>query len=166
MQMPSYWPGIPANRVPAYDSYAMKGRTYRYFDGKVQYPFGFGLSYTSFAYEWQQMPAAPRALKDSISFSLKVKNTGPMDGDEVVQVYIEYPQQDRMPLKELKAFKRVHVATGQEAVVQFKIPVSELQKWDMPTHNWKLYPGTYTIYAGGNALDKKITASVKLKSSR
>jgi beta-glucosidase len=132
----------------------------------VQYPFGFGLSYTSFAYEWQQMPAAPRTLNDSISFSLKVKNTGSMDGDEVVQIYVEYPPQERMPLKELKAFKRVHVAAGQEKIISFKVPVKELQKWDLGTHNWKLYPGSYTIYAGGNAQDKKITASVKMKPSR
>ena len=92
--------------VPAYDNYAMKGRTYRYFNGKVQYPFGYGLSYTSFAYEWQKMPANIRTAKDSLTFSIKVKNTGSRDGDEVVQVYVEYPQVERMPLKELKAFKR------------------------------------------------------------
>ncbi len=139
--MPFCWPGIPVNRavmhwpisclekchqpaacrytfyqsfadVPAYDNYAMKGRAYRYFNGKVQYPFGYGLSYTSFAYDWQKMPANIRTAKDSVSFSIKVKNTGSMDGDEVVQVYVEYPPVDRMPLKELKAFKRVHVKSG------------------------------------------------------
>jgi beta-glucosidase len=147
--------------VPAYDSYAMKGRTYRYFNGKVQYPFGYGLSYTSFAYEWQKMPAGIKTAKDSISFSIKVKNTGQMDGDEVVQVYVEYPTVDRMPLKELKAFKRVHVKAGGETEVQISIPAADLQKWDLATRSWKLYPGTYTIFAGGNSGDKKIVATVK-----
>lgn len=148
--------------VPAYDNYAMKGRTYRYFNGKVQYPFGYGLSYTSFEYEWQKMPANMRTAKDSLNFSIKVKNTGSRDGDEVVQVYVEYPQVERMPLKELKAFKRVHVKAGGEAVVQLSIPAAELQKWDLATRSWKLYPGNYTIFAGGNSGDRKITATIKI----
>jgi beta-glucosidase len=147
--------------VPAYDNYAMKGRTYRYFNGKVQYPFGYGLSYTSFSYEWQKVPGNIRTAKDSISFSIKVKNTGSMDGDEVVQVYVEYPPIDRMPLKELKAFKRVHVTAGGETEVQISIPAADLQKWDMATRSWKLYPGAYTIFAGGNSNDKKIVATLK-----
>ncbi|WP_207514498.1 glycoside hydrolase family 3 N-terminal domain-containing protein [Longitalea luteola] len=147
--------------VPAYDNYAMKGRTYRYFNGKVQYPFGYGLSYTSFAYEWQKMPANIRTVKDSVTFSIKVKNTGSRDGDEVVQVYVEYPPVDRMPLKELKAYKRVHVKAGGEEMVQLSIPAAELQKWDLASRSWKLYPGNYTIFAGSNSADKKIVASVK-----
>lgn len=147
--------------VPAYDNYAMKGRTYRYFNGKVQYPFGYGLSYTSFAYEWQKMPANIRTVKDSITFSIKVKNTGTRDGDEVVQVYVEYPHVDRMPLKELKAYKRVHVKAGGEETVQLSIPAAELQKWDLAARSWKLYPGSYTIFAGGNSADRKIVATIK-----
>lgn len=147
--------------VPAYDNYAMRGRTYRYFTGKVQYPFGYGLSYTSFSYEWQKMPGSIRTIKDSISFSIKVKNTGSMDGDEVVQVYVEYPSIDRMPVKELKAFKRVHVTAGGETVVQISIPAADLQKWDLATRSWKLYPGSYTLFAGGNSADKKIVATIK-----
>ncbi|OQP46164.1 glycosyl hydrolase [Niastella yeongjuensis] len=147
--------------VPAYDNYAMKGRTYRYFSGKVQYPFGYGLSYTSFAYEWQKMPANIRTANDSVSFSIKVKNTGSMDGDEVVQVYVEYPAVDRMPLKELKAFKRVHVKAGGEETVQLTIPAADLQKWDLATNSWKLYPGSYNLFAGGNSTDKKIVAAIK-----
>lgn len=84
-----------------------------------------------------------------------------MDGDEVVQVYVEYPQVDRMPLKELKAFKRVFVPAGGEAVVQINIPAADLQKWDIATRSWKLYPGSYTVFAGGNSTDKKIVASIK-----
>jgi len=66
-----------------------------------------------------------------------------------------------MPLKELKAFKRVPVKAGGEAEVQISIPAADLQKWDLATHSWKLYPGNYTIFAGGNSADRKITATVK-----
>jgi beta-glucosidase len=147
--------------VPAYDNYAMRGRTYRYFTGKVQYPFGYGLSYTSFDYEWNDWPVSFHSAKDTIKCSIKVKNMGRMDADEVVQVYVEYPPIDRMPVKELKAFKRVHVKARDVEEVQLAIPVADLQKWDLATRNWKLYPGTYTIFAGGNSTDKKIVATVK-----
>jgi beta-glucosidase len=91
---------------------------------------------------------------------------GKVDADEVVQVYVQYPQVDRMPLKELKAFKRVHVKAMEVEEVQLAIPVADLQKWDLATRSWKLYPGTYTIFAGGNSADKKIVATVATVSKK
>jgi len=143
--------------VPDYQNYNMKGRTYRYYSGPVQYPFGFGLSYTSFAYNLQDGLKGPYRSTDTLSTSVKVKNTGAMDGDEVVQAYIEYPAIDRMPVKELKSFKRVSVTQGNEQTVTLKIPVSELQKWDMATHKWKLYAGNYKLILGSNSQDSKIS---------
>ncbi len=147
--------------LPAYDNYAMQGRTYRYFNGQVQYPFGYGLSYTSFRYNWAQQPVFNNA-KDSLRFTVKIKNTGAMNGDEVIQIYIQYPSGERMPLKELKAFKRIHLAKGTERAVTFNIPVAELQKWDLQASQWKLYPGTYTILAGSSSQDIQLTAPVKI----
>lgn len=145
--------------LPAYDSYAMKGRTYRYFTGKVQYPFGFGLSFTNFSYEWASRPVI---IKNSISFSISIKNVGNYNADEVAQVYIHYPGADGMPLKELKAFKRVSIKSKESATVSFTVPVSELQKWDDATHAWKLFRGDYTIAVGSNADDEKLSAPVAL----
>lgn len=149
--------------LPAYSSYAMKGRTYRYFDGQVQYPFGYGLSYTTFDNSWNQAPAAVLTAKDKLNFSVKIKNTGNYDADEVVQVYIQYPSVERMPLKELKAFKRVSLKKGKEGIVNFSIPASELMKWDLATHQWKLYQGNYTVCIGKNSsemiLQKKVTVN-------
>lgn len=142
--------------VPDYADYAMKGRTYRYFNGAVQYPFGFGLSYTAFEYHLQNPPAKQYNVKDTLSVTLKVKNTGKMDGDEVVQAYIEYPQIDRMPIKELKGFKRVSVSKGDEQLVTIRIPVKELQKWDMNTHSWKIYAGNYKLLLGSSSQDAKL----------
>ncbi|MDP9079403.1 MAG: glycoside hydrolase family 3 C-terminal domain-containing protein [Bacteroidota bacterium] len=144
--------------VPAFGNYNMQGRTYRYFDGPVQYPFGFGLSYTSFNYHWQQQPQQKYIAKDSIKISVQVENTGGMDGDEVVQAYIQYPQIDRMPLKELKGFKRVSVKKGDKQSTIISIPVSDLQKWDLEKHKWQLYPGKYQLYLGSNSTDKKLSA--------
>jgi len=142
--------------VPDYSDYSMKGRTYRYFNGPVQYPFGFGLSYTSFEYQAEKSPEKKYIAKDTVNVTVKVKNTGKMDGDEVVQAYIQYPQVDRMPVKELKGFKRVSVSKGGEQSVSIKIPVKDLQKWDLKTHGWKIYPGDYKLVLGSSSQDDKL----------
>ncbi|HEY9197552.1 MAG TPA: glycoside hydrolase family 3 C-terminal domain-containing protein, partial [Mucilaginibacter sp.] len=149
--------------LPKYESYSMKGRTYRYFNGAVQYPFGFGLSYTTFGYETISGPLKQYTAKDTINVTVKVKNTGSTDADEVVQAYVKYPTLERMPLKELKGFKRLSIAKGGEKQVNIKIPVQELQKWDLQKHNWKLYPGNYKLVLGSNSADEKITADFKIK---
>ena len=145
------------NDLPAYNNYNMQGRTYRYFKGPVQYSFGFGLSYTTFAYQWQQRPAARYTAKDSISFTVQVNNTGAMDADDVLQAYIQYPRTDRMPLRELKGFKRVSVEKGSSQNVTITIPVKELQKWDLKNNQWQLYSGEYKIQVGSNAADEKLS---------
>lgn len=142
--------------VPDYSDYSMKGRTYRYFNGPVQYPFGFGLSYTSFEYQAEKSPAKKYTARDTINVAINVKNTGKMDGDEVVQAYIQYPQIDRMPIKELKGFKRVSVARGGEQSATIKIPVKDLQKWDLKTNRWKTYPGAYKLVLGSSSQDDKL----------
>jgi beta-glucosidase len=144
------------SNVPDYSNYNMKGHTYRYYDGPVQYPFGFGLSYTTFAYSLTNSLKPKYQPDETITATVQVKNTGAMDGDDVVQAYIEYPNLDRMPVKELKAFKRVSVNKGGEQTVRIKIPVKELEKWDMVMHKWKLYPGSYKLIWGENSRDVQI----------
>lgn len=154
------------NDLPDYASYNMQGRTYRYYNGKVQYPFGFGLSYTSFQYSWQQQPVInPRSLKDSITVTVKVKNTGNYHADEVTQLYIQYPGIERMPLQELKAFRRTHITKGNEKTVAFTIPLTELQKWDMKENKWKLYPGDYTIQVGSHSRDIQLETKFTIKKN-
>jgi beta-glucosidase len=151
------------NDLPPYNNYNMKGRTYRYYNGPVQYPFGYGLSYTTFSYDLQTAPSKQYGAKDTISIAVKVKNTGQMDGDEVVQAYIQYPLVDRMPVKELKGFKKVFITKGNEHLVILKIPVNDLQKWDIPHHSWKIYPGTYKLVLGNNSRDEKLSATFNVK---
>jgi beta-glucosidase len=149
--------------VPDFSNYHMAGRTYRYYNGPVQYPFGFGLSYTSFAYSLQEGLKSSYKATDMLTASVKVKNTGAMDGDEVVQAYIEYPNIDRMPVKELKAFKRVGISKGNEQIISIKIPVSDLQKWDLKSNKWKLYPGKYKLVLGSNSQDNKLSMNFAVK---
>lgn len=151
------------NDLPDYKNYHMEGRTYRYFNGPVQYPFGFGLSYTTFAYNWQTQPIKRYSSADTIKFSVSVKNTGNVNADEVVQAYIQYPDVNRMPLKELKAFKRVSINSTGEKTITLEIPVKDLQKWDLVKNAWKLYNGNYRLFLGSNSQDKKLTASFAVK---
>lgn len=153
------------NDLPAYDSYVMKGRTYRYYNGKVQFPFGYGLSYTSFAYAWNQQPSL-QSSKDTLRFSVNIKNTGAMDGDEVAQVYIQYPDVERMPLKELKAFRRVHIEKNGETTVQFSVPLEELKKWDLKQNKWVLYPGEYKINIGASSQDMKLSSTFIVRGNQ
>ncbi|RZK78818.1 MAG: glycosyl hydrolase [Pedobacter sp.] len=148
--------------LPPYENYNMKNRTYRYFQGQVQYPFGFGLSYTTFNYESKAMPKSRYNTSDTITVTLAVKNVGNVDGEEVVQAYVKYPSVDRMPLKELKSFQRINVVQGEFENITMKIPVSELKKWDLSTHKWKLYPGTYQLVLGSSSADEKLTASFQI----
>jgi beta-glucosidase len=144
--------------LPPYKDYSMKGRTYRYYDGPIQYPFGFGLSYTSFHYNWERPIEKSYSDKDTITFTVGILNDGPTDGSEVVQAYITFPHDDRMPLKELKAFHRIALPHGEGRDVQLSIPVSELKKWDLSTGAWKLYPGTYRLVLGSHSRDEKLSA--------
>jgi beta-glucosidase len=145
------------SNLPDYKDYNMKGRTYRYYDGPVQYPFGFGMSYTKFDYAAAGTFKSSYKSADTISVSVNIQNTGNYNGDEVLQAYIQYPQVNRMPLKELKGFKRVSVAKGSQQTTTIRIPVSELQKWDLDTNKWRLYPGEYKLVLGSNSQEEKLS---------
>ncbi|WP_291941800.1 glycoside hydrolase family 3 N-terminal domain-containing protein [Chitinophaga sp.] len=149
--------------LPDYKDYSMKGRTYRYFTGKAAWPFGFGMSYSTFDYGWKQAPADRYKANDTIRMTVNVTNTGTYDADEVVQAYISYPAVDRMPLKELKAFGRVHTTKGGSQELELQIPVSELQKWDLHQGKWKLYPGNYTIHIGGDSEHFRLSRTFSVK---
>lgn len=149
--------------LPDYTSYGMKGRTYRYFNGAVQYPFGFGLSYATFDYKWLTEPKPVYKVSDTLRISVTVSNTGSMDGDEVVQAYVEYPDLQRMPIKELKGFKRVAVTKGNSSDATINIAVSDLQKWSLEERKWKLYKGTYNICLGKNSADFVLKKSFVVK---
>jgi beta-glucosidase len=150
------------NDLPAYDNYQMQGRTYRYFKGATQFPFGFGLSYTTFTYAWKQKPLKKYTVKDTLSVVITIKNTGAMSSDEVAQAYIDYPEGERMPLKELKQFKRVSIPAHGQREVTLRIPVADLQKWNTQKGKWELYKGEYTLYIGGHSGDEQLKGVFRL----
>lgn len=151
--------------LPAFDNYSMQGRTYRYFMGRVQYPFGFGLGYTEFRYDHDGSAPEKRVYKDGdeVSMSCVVTNAGKMAADEVVQAYVKYPPVPGLPIKELKQTIRVTLAPGQDAKLMLKIPVEELRKWDGSKEASILYPGTYKLVVGRHSRDEAVTALFEIK---
>jgi beta-glucosidase len=113
-----------ADQLPPFTEYAMKGRTYRYFGGTPLYPFGFGLSYSRFAYA--DLGAKRTAAGAEIRAT--VKNTSSRDGDEVVQVYVAGAPGDGSPIRSLRGFQRIHLKAGESRQVSFHVAPDDLPK--------------------------------------
>lgn len=135
--------------LPDFEDYSMANRTYRYFKGAVRYPFGYGLSYTTFGYT--PLPTGLTVKTgENIQLTTTVTNTGKRDGDEVVQVYVIHPQNGntRVPLCALKGFKRIHIAQGESRTLTFTLTPEELALVD---HQGNLaeHEGTIDLFIGG-----------------
>jgi beta-glucosidase len=120
----TFYTGI--DQLPPFQDYSMKGRTYRYFDGKPLYPFGYGLSYTKFSYQGLRLPKKAINAGDPLSAEVSVTNTGKRDGDEVVQLYLSFPKVPGAPLRALRGFKRVHLKPGESQKVHFELKDRDL----------------------------------------
>ena len=126
----------------------MKGRTYRYFPGKPLYGFGYGLSYTTFAYSNVKVDASQVKAGDSVTVEADVKNTGAVAGDEVVELYLTQPKAFQTPLRELAGFTRVHLDAGQSTHVGLAINPRSLGQVDEKGTR-VILPGEYTVSLGG-----------------
>jgi beta-glucosidase len=136
------------NQVPPFNDYSMKGRTYRYFSEKPLYSFGFGLSYTDFAYSSLKVPSSTINAGDPVTVEGEVKNTGSTAGDEVVELYLTQPKASETPIRVLAGFTRVHLAPGKSTHVGFIIdPRSIAQVDSKGTH--VIVPGDYIVALGG-----------------
>jgi beta-glucosidase len=142
----TFYSGI--EQLPNFADYSMAGRTYRYFTGKPLWPFGYGLSYTSFDYGELTLPAAPLAAGSPLDASVRVTNTGKVAGDEVVQLYLEFPAVPGAPLRALRGFRRVRLQPGGSQVVRFHLTRRDLS---MVTDNGeRIVPqGKFTLSIGG-----------------
>ncbi len=109
------------DQLPAFSDYTMKGRTYRYFKGEALYPFGYGLSYTSFGYAPARLSAASVRGDGQVTISTDVTNTGARDGDEVVQLYVSHPGQKDVAIRSLARFERINLKAGETKTVTFTL---------------------------------------------
>ena len=153
--------------LPDFGDYTLRGdatkngRTYWYFDKEVSYEFGYGLSYTSFDYSDFRASKKEITPYDKITISADVTNSGAMDGDEIVQVYLRTPDAvaQRRPLKRLKGFKRVTIPAGQTKTVSIDIDCADLWYWNDEQNRITFDQGVYTFEIGSSS--KEIKGSVQ-----
>jgi beta-glucosidase len=136
------------NQVPPFESYSMRGRTYRYLADRPLYGFGFGLSYTSFAYSNLRIARVSVKAGDPVTVEGDVKNTGAVAGDEVVELYVTQPKAFETPLRVLAGFRRMHLGPGESAHVSLTIDPRSLGQVDVKG-NRVIVPGEYTVSLGG-----------------
>jgi beta-glucosidase len=136
------------SQVPSFTDYSMKGRTYRYFSDKPLYPFGFGLSYTTFAYSSIKLPASNIKAGDPVTIEGDVKNTGSAAGDEVVELYLTQPKASDTPIRVLAGFTRVHLGPGQSTHVGITIDPRSIAQVDSKGIH-VILPGDYTVSLSG-----------------
>jgi beta-glucosidase len=136
------------SQLPAFEDYSMKGRTYRYFQGTPLYPFGYGLSYTAFSYSGLTGPTSAVPAGSTVPFDVTVTNTGKKAGDEVAQLYLEFPGVPGAPLRALRAFQRIHLEAGGSQKVHFELRPRDLS---MVTEAGDpiIAEGQYSVSVGG-----------------
>ncbi len=135
--------------LPAFENYDMENRTYRYFKGDPLYPFGFGLSYTTFAYRNLEITPAEISSGGSVSVQIEVENTGGVAGDEVVQLYLaDVEATQPIPRIQLQGFSRVRLAPGEKQTVAFTLTPAQMS-FAGEDGKWILEPGEFRVWVGG-----------------
>jgi len=148
--------------LPPFEDYRMEGRTYRYFKGEPLFPFGYGLSYTTFALE--NLRIAPEGVEagNEVTVSADVVNTGPRAGDEVVQLYVHHRDAPGpRPIKELKGFQRVHLQPGERKTVVFTLHTHQLGLYD-DSGRYIVWPGTVDVMVGHSSRDLPLVGTVEI----
>lgn len=146
--------------LPAFDDYEVqKGRTYQYFKGKPLYPFGYGLSYTAFTYD---KPVVKQSA-DSLFVSFSLQNNGKMAGDEVAQVYLQFPAMKRVvPIKQLYGFRRVSLGEGETQAVNIAIAKQHIRLWDDRKKRYVRPMGEYKVLVGASSEDIRLRSVIKM----
>jgi beta-glucosidase len=157
------WPRS-LDQLPPIEDYDLRhGRTYMYFKGEPLYPFGFGLSYTTFVYSNPKLSSAKLAKNGSMTVSVDVKNTGKRAGDEVVQLYVQYPKSAvERPIKELKGFQRISLKPGETRTVQISLKAESLAWYNEKGKGWEVESGRIEIQIGASSSDIRLTRKLNV----
>ncbi|WP_373942259.1 glycoside hydrolase family 3 C-terminal domain-containing protein [Polaribacter sejongensis] len=147
--------------LPPMDDYEVtNGRTYMYFEGEALYPFGYGLSYTSFEYNNMSIDRKD----DTITVSMTVKNTGKYKGDEVVQLYVnDVKSSVKRPIKQLVGFDRVSLKVGEAKTISFEVSKDKLMFWDEESDQWVFEAGKFEFMLGASSSDIRLNKTFKIK---
>ena len=146
----TFYTGV--EQLPPFEDYAMKGRTYRYFEGQPLYTFGHGLSYTTFAYSGLTLPKSAIKAGDPCTTEVTVTNTGKREGDEVAQLYLSFPSVAGSPIRALRGFQRIHLRPGESQKLHFELKDRDLS---VVTESGQpiIAQGQYSLSVGGGQPD-------------
>ncbi|MBQ0022236.1 MAG: glycoside hydrolase family 3 C-terminal domain-containing protein [Prevotellaceae bacterium] len=152
------------DQLPDFQDYSMNNRTYRYFTGTPLYAFGYGQSYTQFQFGQAKLSKSAIKAGKSVDITIPVSNTGSMDGAEVVQVYVKSLTNPDAPIKSLKAYRRVEVASGSTATVKLTLAPDAFAYYKESKDDLAIFPGRYQILYGNSSRDadlKSLSLEVK-----
>lgn len=144
------------SQLPDFEDYNMVGRTYRYMQDTPLFPFGYGLSYTTFSYGKVVLDKSEVTAGQTLKLTVPVTNAGKRGGEEVVQVYLKKQGDAEGPVKTLRAFRRVFIPAGQTVNIEFDLKDKELEWWDEQTNTVRVCSGTYDIMVGGSSEDESL----------
>ena len=150
--------------LPPFDDYSMQGRTYRFFEGNVQFPFGYGLSYSSYEYLEAKIDYREKRKEQPLTLIVNIKNTSLFDGEEVIQVYSRTlnpaPRtpnpEPHTPSKSLIGFKRVFIPAGKTIAVKTPLSIDFMKRWDIEKQEYVLCPGQYEFLIGASSEDIRV----------
>lgn len=152
--------------LPPFEDYNMEGRTYRYFHGDPLYPFGHGLSYSSFKYEKVDLTAYEVSENDAINVSVTLRNTGDYDGDEVVQLYVrDVESAETQPIKSLKGFKRVFIKKGKTTTIEIPLEINDLSYYDEKQGDFVVEPGVFELQIGASSSDIRLKTHIIVREN-
>jgi beta-glucosidase len=155
------WPHSIEQLPPRLDYDLRNGRTYMYFRGEPLYPFGYGLSYTTFAYSNLRLSAGHLAPGGALAVSVDVTNSGARAGDEVVQLYVRHLHSTvERPKKELKGFKRITLQPGETQAVTFPLRAAALAYWDADLGGWQVEADRVRVMVGASSADIKLVTDI------
>ncbi len=146
-----------ADQLPPFGNYAMADRTYRYFTGDVLFPFGYGLSYTTFRYGEIKPDKTLLGKGDTLTVSVNISNTGLTDGEEVAQLYVTGPPTEAArPIKELKGFERIRLSAGSSGDITFILTSRDLEYYHEETGRYAVDTGEYCVGIGSSSAELKL----------
>jgi beta-glucosidase len=158
------WPKSLAQLPPMMDYNIRHGRTHLYFKGKPLYPFGYGLSYTTFQYSGLKTSSPTLAKEGAITVSVDVKNTGSRAGEEVVQLYVKHLRSKiGRPIQELRGFQRVALEPGESRTVELPLKAKALAYWDMGKHAFVVEPDEVEIRVGASSADIRLKETISIE---
>jgi beta-glucosidase len=157
------WPKSEEQLPPMMDYDIRRGRTYMYFRGEPLYPFGYGLSYTTFAYSNLRTSPGPLRAEGSLNVSVNVRNTGARAGEEVVQMYVKYLNSAvERPIKQLIGFARIALQPGEMKAVKLTLRGEQLSYWDAARRRFTVESGRVNVMVGSSSAELKLRKTVSV----